>query len=170
MRSRLVAGVLLISGSLISGVFVASPASASISCDPGWNWQVTQNRKNYLSPKYRTSVTNSTSHTITADFTTTEAGTYTWSVGASLSAEAKAAIFANVKLEINGSITKSKTTTYGVTTHSSVNPHSTLKADYGVMVEYVYGNWGYTYSNCDRGRQIYTTFRAPYRTNWHIYY
>jgi hypothetical protein len=102
-------------------------------------------------------------------FSSNATSTYTYAVGASVSAEVKLAIFAKVKATVNGSISTSKTSTFGESVTVTVPPHSTVYGDHGKLIEYTYG-YAYTVKrDCTRTPITYTTFRAPYRINWHVY-
>jgi hypothetical protein len=139
-------------------------------CDPGYSYRVWSNPSNDMRVFDRLGVTNNTNATISATFRADTGGTVSHSASISLTAEAKAAIFAKVGVTVNAGIERSMTASTGVSTTSSVKPHSTLKGDYGVWREKVLMRRVYVYRNCTTGSPTYFYYYAPYRKGWRLYY
>lgn len=97
------------------------------------------------------------------------ATTYTYGLSVSVTAEAKALIFAKVSGTINGSVSKSKMTTYGSTFTVDVPARTTVKVDRGMWQE----RFGYKYYSINRNcveKRSSGTGQAPYKTAWKAYH
>jgi hypothetical protein len=141
--------------------------TSSQVCDAGSSVTIT-NLPNKLKVDWPDAVINDSkstaSYTVKAEVSTT----FTWGVSVSVSAEAKALIFAKVTGTVNGSIEHSKTTTYGSSVTVTVPPHSTMKADRGMWQE----KFSFKYYRIDkscRETRSSGTGQAPYRSAWHLY-
>ena len=137
-------------------------------CTPG-KAVVLTNTKNTMDVAYATSVMNDTSRTVGYKFTAKKTKTTTWSVSASVTAEAKAAIFAKVEASLNGGITKSNQTEYGAEVTGKVPPKTRTYGDYGNWKENAKFKVAQRYSNCTYSTWKYGTFSAPYREAWRVW-
>ncbi|MFC8598169.1 MULTISPECIES: hypothetical protein [unclassified Isoptericola] len=146
----------------------ASGKLRSARCTPGKAIVLT-NKPNKMDVAYATAVSNRGSSAIRFKWSTKKTKTTRWSVSGSVTAEAKAAIFAKVSATVNGGIEKSNTTEYGAEVSGKVPAHTRKYGDYGNWKEVVRYKTAHRYSNCTYSTWKYGSFSAPYRENWKIW-
>ncbi|MFC5660194.1 hypothetical protein [Streptomyces nogalater] len=130
---------------------------------------VTNNTQNTMSVKYKTFVKNDLSYSVDFKFTSKKSGTTTMGASVTVSGEIKVLWLGKLKVDVNGNVSKSWTSELGIETGGKVKAHSTVKGDYGIMKENVYGYVATQYSNCKIGDKQYMNVWAPYREGWRIY-
>ncbi|UFQ18248.1 MULTISPECIES: hypothetical protein [Streptomyces] len=135
-------------------------------CTPTTLVKITKNLKNTMSVKYSTFVTNNKSYPVTFRFSSKRSGTTSYGASVSLSTEFKLMWLGKVEATVTGDVQKSWTSELGVDTSGKVKAHSTVKGNYGIKKENVYGYIGTRYSNCEIGNKRYMKFWAPYREGW----
>ncbi|QIB47748.1 hypothetical protein [Streptomyces aureoverticillatus] len=109
---------------------------------------------------------NNKSYPVTFKFTSKRSGTTTYGASVSVSSEFKVMWLSKVEATITGSVEKSMTSELGIETSGKVKAHSTVKGNYGIKKENVYGYTATRYSNCSVGNKRYMKFWAPYREGW----
>jgi hypothetical protein len=139
------------------------------ACEPGQFVDITKNTKNTMSVKYATFVKNDLNHSIDFKFTSKKSGTTTVGASITVSGSVKVMWLGKLEVEVNGNVSKSWTSELGVEAGGKVKAHSTVKGDYGIMKENVYGYVAMQYSNCRIGDKQYMNVWAPYREGWHIH-
>ncbi|MEU4620994.1 hypothetical protein AB0G04_13575 [Actinoplanes sp. NPDC023801] len=105
-------------------------------------------------------------YTVRAD----ESGTTTYGLSITVEEELSAGIFAKIKGSINGNVSKSMTTAYGSTVEVNVDPHKTLRVQYGIWRENVAWKSYYMRTNCSTTKNQSGTAWAPYEKRWKIFY
>ncbi|MFP3991413.1 hypothetical protein U9R90_28890 [Streptomyces sp. E11-3] len=143
-------------------------STQGLQCRPGWEFTITKNKKNTMSVKYHTAVKNTKSYPINFKFTSKKSGTTQIGASLTVSGELKAGIFAAIKTEINASVSKSWTSELGIEASGKVKARSTVKGDYGIFKENVYGYKYYRGSACQKSSKKYMKAWAPYREGWVI--
>ncbi len=141
----------------------------SEDCPTGRFVRITKNLKNTMSVKYSTYATNDTGRSMDYKFTSKRSGTTTLGASLTLSSELKVLWLGKVKADVQTSATKSWTSELGVEIGGKVKPHSTVRGEYGIKKEKVYGYSGTRYTNCSVGHKQYVTFWAPYREGWTVH-
>lgn len=139
------------------------------NCTPSTRYSLYSNIANDMKVFDRWAVGNGTSRTISATFRADTGGSVAVSASISLSASVSAGLFAKVEGTVNAGVDKTMTASTGVSTTSSVKPHSTLKGDYGIWREAVKGKRVYKNGNCQNSTS-YFNFYAPYRKGWRVFY
>ncbi|MEV6756780.1 hypothetical protein [Streptomyces sp. NPDC051214] len=140
----------------------------SEQCPTGPFVHVTQNLKNTTSVKYSTYAKNNSGSSIGYKFTSKRSGTTTWGASISVTGEIKLKWLGKIETTLQGSVEKSWTSELGVETSGKVKPHKTVRGDYGIKKEKVYGYSATRYTNCSAGNKKYMEFWAPYREGWTI--
>jgi hypothetical protein len=154
-----VAGLL----SAIGVTLVAAPAAnAAPVCDPGTRFVVTSNKPNNMRVLERGYLINGTGHGQYMYYHAERSATTSWSVSASISAEAKLKTFGKIKASVNGSVAQSKSYRVGYAIRAWVPAHKTYRVDYGVLNEVVSGYSYYVYKTCQKSSRTYLTAQAPY--------
>ncbi|MBV1957257.1 hypothetical protein KUG12_23425 [Streptomyces sp. BV333] len=137
-----------------------------LECKPGWFFKITKNKKNTMSVKYRTFVENKKNYTIEYKFTSKKSGTTEVGASVAVSADIGVKILGSIKAEIQASAKKSWTSEIGIETYGKVKAKSTVKGNYGISKENVYGYKYYRGSACQKSNKQYMTAWAPYREGW----
>jgi hypothetical protein len=139
-----------------------------LECTPGWAFKITQNKKNTMSVKYHTFVENRLPYAVDFKFTSKKSGTTEIGASVTVSGETKVLILGAIKVEVNASAKKSWTSELGVEAYGKVKAKSTVKGDYGISKENVYGYKYHRGSACQKSNKQYMTAWAPYREGWVI--
>ena len=142
---------------------------AAARCEPARFAHISRNTKNTMSVKYKTFVKNELNSSIDFKFTSKKSGTTTVGASITISGEVKVLWLGKLKVDVNGSVSHSWTSELGVETGGKVKAHSTVKGDYGIMKENVYGYVAMQHSNCRIGARQYMNVWAPYREGWRIH-
>ncbi|MFJ9180200.1 hypothetical protein [Streptomyces sp. NPDC102360] len=136
-------------------------------CGSPFNFvHISKNKKNTMSVKYRTFVTNNTSSSKDFKFTSKKSGSTTLGASVTIGTEFKAMWLAKVRADITASAQRSWTSELGVEVGGKVKAHSTVNGKYGIKKEKVYGYTATAYSNCTVGNKRYMTVWAPYKEGW----
>ncbi|MGW9612684.1 hypothetical protein [Streptomyces diastaticus] len=137
-----------------------------LECKPGWFFKITKNKKNTMSVKYHTFVENKKNYTIDYKFTSKKSGTTEVGASVAVSADIGVKILGSIKAEIQASAKKSWTSEIGIETYGKVKAKSTVKGNYGISKENVYGYKYYRGSACQKSNKQHMTAWAPYREGW----
>jgi hypothetical protein len=152
----------------------AGPTSSiqamGLSCrdQRGWKYNITRNSRNSFKGVYADSVTNRTGSPMKVTFVSETSGTASFTVGASVSASAGNAIFGEIRAEVNSSISRSMTATYGVQAEGRVRTGWTIVGRYGIKKERVYGKSYLLTERCNKYHIRQTGASAPYLRRWII--
>ncbi|MER5938635.1 hypothetical protein ABT121_15075 [Streptomyces sp. NPDC001928] len=138
------------------------------TCETARFAHISRNTQNTMSVKYKTFVKNDLNYAVDFKFTSKKSGTTNVGASINISGEVKVLWLGKLKVDVNGSVSRSWTSELGVETGGKVKAHSTVKGDYGIMKENVYGYVALQHSNCSIGAKQYMEVWAPYREGWRI--
>ncbi|MFE6769873.1 hypothetical protein ACIQU8_15570 [Streptomyces griseus] len=121
-----------------------------------------------MSVKYRTFVENKKSYAVDFKFSSKKSGTTEVGASVTISADIGVKILGSIKAEVQANAKKSWTSEIGIEAYGTVKAKSTVKGDYGIGKENVYGYKYHRGSACQKSNKQYMTAWAPYREGWVI--
>jgi len=130
-------------------------------------YSVSKRLKTIYKVGYRDSLVNRTNRTAHLDCTAEQSKTFTMGASITVSAEIKAGIFASIKAEATGSVSKSMSSGYAVKADVAVPRKTTTYCDRVVYHERFQIKKCYQYPGMTKpGSCKYFTFKAPSRPGW----